>query len=64
METFRAGGKDSELVAAEFTGAFGEYRRRVEHSRIYWLISAEGRLTRQGIGNMLRMTEVLPLPDG
>jgi hypothetical protein len=33
-------------------------------SRYYWLLLAEGRLTRQHFGRMLRRIAALPLPDG
>jgi len=41
--------------------------RLVKHARYYWLLwllLAEGHLTRQRSGSMLRMIAALPLPDG
>jgi len=38
--------------------------RLVKHARYYWLLLAEGHLTRQRFGSMLRMIAALPLPDG
>lgn len=37
--------------------------RLVKHARYYWLLLAEGQLTRSLFGSMLRMIAVLPLPD-
>ena len=36
----------------------------VKHARYYWLLLAEGHLSRRLFGSMLRMIAVLPLPDG
>jgi hypothetical protein len=38
--------------------------RLVKHARCHWLLLAEGHLTRQRFGSMLRMIAALPLPDG
>ena len=38
--------------------------RLVKHARYYWLLLAEGHLTRQRFSSMLRMIAALPLPDG
>ena len=38
--------------------------RLVKHARYYWLLLAEGHLSRRLFGSMLRMIAVLPLPDG
>jgi hypothetical protein len=38
--------------------------RLVRHARYYWLLLAEGRLSRRLFGSMLRMVAALPLPDG
>jgi len=38
--------------------------RLVKHARYYWLLLAEGHLSRRLFGSMLRMIAALPLPDG
>jgi hypothetical protein len=38
--------------------------RLVKHSRYYWLLLAEGHLTRQLFGSMLRRIWALPVPTG
>jgi hypothetical protein len=38
--------------------------RLVKHARYYWLLLAEGHLTRGCFGSMLRRIEALPQPDG
>ncbi len=38
-------------------------RRLVKHARYYWLLLAEGHLTRERFGTMLRMIAALPLPN-
>lgn len=38
--------------------------RLVKHARYYWLLLAEGHLTRRLFGSMLRMMAALPLPNG
>ncbi len=38
--------------------------RLVKHARYYWLLLAEGHLTRRLLGTMLRRIEALPLPTG
>jgi hypothetical protein len=38
--------------------------RLVKHARYYWLLLAEGHLTRRMFSSMLRMIAALPLPDG
>ncbi len=38
--------------------------RLVKHARYYWLLLAEGHLTRQRFGSRLRMIAALPLPEG
>jgi hypothetical protein len=37
--------------------------RLVKHARYYWLLLAEGHLSRRLFGNMLRMIGALPVPD-
>jgi len=36
----------------------------VKHARYYWLLLAEGQLTRERFGSMLRRIAGLPLPHG
>jgi len=38
--------------------------RLIKHARYYWLLLAEGHLSRKRFGSMLRMIGALPLPDG
>jgi len=38
--------------------------RLVKHARYYWLLPAEGHLTRKLFASMLRMMAALPVPDG
>jgi hypothetical protein len=38
--------------------------RLVKHARYYWLVLAEGHLTRERFGGMLRRIAALPQPDG
>jgi hypothetical protein len=38
--------------------------RLVKHARYFWLLLAEGHLTRQLFGNMVRRIAVLSLPAG
>jgi Transposase DDE domain group 1 len=38
--------------------------RLVKHARYYWLLLAEGHLSRRLFSSMLRMIAALPLPDG
>jgi len=38
--------------------------RLVRHARYYWLLLAEGHLSRRLFGSMARMIAALPLPDG
>ena len=38
--------------------------RLVKHARYYWLLLAEGHLSRRLFGNMLRMIAALPVLDG
>jgi hypothetical protein len=38
--------------------------RLVKHAGYYWLLLAEGHLSRRLFGSMLRMIAALPLPDG
>ncbi len=38
--------------------------RLVRHARYYWLLLAEGHLSRRLFGSMLRRIAALPLPDG
>ncbi len=38
--------------------------RLVKHARYYWLLLAEGHLSRRLFGSILRMIVALPLPDG
>ena len=37
--------------------------RLVKHARYYWLLLAEGHLTRQRFGSMLQRIAALPLPN-
>ena len=38
--------------------------RLVKHARYYWLLLAEGHLSRRLLSSMLRTISALPLPDG
>jgi hypothetical protein len=38
--------------------------RLIKHAGYYWLLLAEGHLTRGYSGSMLRRIAALPLPDG
>jgi hypothetical protein len=38
--------------------------RLIKHARYYWLLLAEGRLTRRLFGAMVRRIEALPVPAG
>ena len=38
--------------------------RLVKHARYYWLLPAEGHLSRRLFSSMLRTISALPLPDG
>ncbi len=38
--------------------------RLVKHARYYWLLLAEGHLSRRLFGSRLRRIAALPLPDG
>ena len=38
--------------------------RPVKHARYYWVLLAEGQLTRERFANTLRRIVVLPLPNG
>jgi hypothetical protein len=38
--------------------------RLIKHARYYWLLLAEGHLTRRLFGAMVRRIEALPLPAG
>jgi hypothetical protein len=38
--------------------------RLIKHARCYWLLLAEGRLTRRLFGAMLRRMAALPVPAG
>jgi len=38
--------------------------RLVKHARYYWLLLAEGHLTRRLFGSMVRRIAVLPIPTG
>jgi len=38
--------------------------RLVKHARYYWLLLAEGHLSRRLFVSLLRMIAALPLPDG
>ena len=38
--------------------------RLVKHARYYWLLLAEGHLTRRLFGAMVRRIEALPVPAG
>jgi len=37
--------------------------RLLKHARYYWLLLAEGHLTRQRFGSMLQRIAALPLPN-
>ncbi len=39
-------------------------QRLVKHARYFWLLLAEGHLTRQRLGSLLRSIAVRPKPDG
>lgn len=68
MATASTAEEDWELVADEFTPAFGEDRRTagpaLRDARYYRLLLAEGHLTRGCFGSMLRRVTALPQPDG
>jgi hypothetical protein len=38
--------------------------RLIKHARYYWLLLAEGHLTRRLFGSMVRQIAALPLPTG
>ena len=38
--------------------------RLIKHARYYWLLLAEGHLTRRLFGAMVRRIEALPVPAG
>jgi hypothetical protein len=38
--------------------------RLIKHARYYWLLLAEGHLTRRLFGAMLRRMAALPVPNG
>ena len=38
--------------------------RLIKHARSYWLLLAEGHLTRRLFGSMVRRMEALPVPAG
>jgi hypothetical protein len=38
--------------------------RLIKHARYYWLLLAEGHLTRRLFGSMVRRIALLPLPSG
>ena len=38
--------------------------RLIKHARYYWLLLAEGHLTRRLFGSMVRRIAVLPVPTG
>jgi len=53
------------LVADEFAAALGEDGGRpVKHARYYWLLLAEGHLTRHRFGSMLRRVAAPPRRTG
>ena len=57
--------ENRELVPDELAAAVGETGGRlVKHARYYWLLLAEGHLTRRLFASMLRTISALPLPDG
>ncbi len=57
--------EDWELVVDEFAAALGEERRTAaETCALLLAAAAEGHLTRQRFGSMLRMIAALPLPNG
>ncbi len=64
--TVSAATADQELVADELATALGEDRRKAGETcaRTYGLLLAEGHLTRERFGSILRMIAALPLPDG
>jgi hypothetical protein len=39
-------------------------RRLIKHARYYWLLLAEGHLTRRLFGSMVRRIAALPSPGG
>jgi hypothetical protein len=56
---------NQELVADKFAATAGEDRGRlVKHARYYWLLLAEGHLTRRRFGAMLGRIVLLPMPTG
>lgn len=65
MEAAGAAEVDRLLVADQTTAAVSEDGRRlVKHARYYWLLLAEGNLTRRVFGGMLRWIRALPVPAG
>jgi len=68
--THRALRQTSEALASG--AAFLDRRRQAvvvtsspgSHPRYYWLLLAEGHLTRQRFGSMLRRVAALPPPNG
>jgi hypothetical protein len=54
-----------ELVADGFTAAVGEDGGRlIKHARYFWLLLAEGHLTRRQFETMVRRMAALPVPSG
>jgi hypothetical protein len=45
-------------------GPLSVHGKMPQHARYYWLLLAEGQLTRERFGSMLRMIAALPLPNG
>ena len=57
--------EDSEVVPDEFAATVGENRQTsCEARRYYWLLLAEGHLSRSLFASTLRVIAALPLPDG
>ena len=61
----RPAATDQALVADKSPAAAGQDGGRlVKHARYYWLLLAEGHLTRRLFGDMLRRIWALPVPAG
>jgi hypothetical protein len=60
-----AAGRPRQLVTDQLAAAAGEDRRQADQiARYYWLLLAEGHLTRRLFGGMLGKGAALPSPAG
>ena len=65
MATASAATENREVVLDEPPAAAGENRRTaLKHARYYWLLLAEGHLTRRLFASMLGRIDGLALPSG